>query len=85
MSRLYPGHDRRMRRFRTASIVMTLALVAEFVVALWPRNSPISDGLPWPLTLLGMGGLVLVFTGLALTLSALRELNRLGPHNRRCE
>ena len=79
MSRLYPGHLRRVRRFGTAAILMMVGLTMEVLVDLWPRSSSASGyyGLPWLLFLLGIAGMVLMFIGIVLAVAVLRELKRL--------
>jgi hypothetical protein len=79
MSRLYPGHTRRMRRVRTACILGVLGLIVACVVELWPRDTPVSTELPWLLPLLVVSAIVLALTCIVLLMSVMRELKRLGP------
>jgi hypothetical protein len=79
MSRLYPGHTRRMRRIRAACILGVLGLIVACVVELWPRDTSVSKELPRLLPLLVLSAIVLALTCTVLLMSVLRELKRLGP------
>ncbi len=82
MSRLYPGHDRRKRRFGAACIFALLGSFMTYAVQLWPGASPVPERLPWLLPLLNLGGIALLLTSIVLTLAVLRELKRLEASNR---